>query len=72
MGVACQTPASLTVALVGELKADGQDKGEHPFEERLAIANQVSVGRFSVEINGDGAVVSRRCGGFGQCVTPRS
>jgi hypothetical protein len=27
MGVACQTPASLTVALVGELKADGQEKG---------------------------------------------
>ena len=72
MGVACQTPASLAGALVCELKADGQDKSEHPFEERLAIANQVSVGRFIVEINGDGAVVSRRCGCFGQCVTPRS
>ncbi len=62
MGVARQTPASLAGVLMCELKADGQDKSEHPFEERLAIVKQVSVGRFIVEIDGDGAVVSRLCG----------
>jgi hypothetical protein len=60
--VARQTPASLAGALMCELKADGQDKSEHPFEERLAIVKQVSVGHFIVEIDGDGAVVSRLCG----------
>jgi hypothetical protein len=62
MGVACETPASLAGALVCELKADGPEKSEHPVEERLAVVKQVSVGRFIVEINGDGAVVSRLCG----------
>jgi len=71
-GVADQAPASVAGALVYELKADGQDKGQHPFEERLAIVQQVRVGRFIVEIDGDGAVVPSLCGCFGQCVTPKS
>ena len=54
------------------LKADGQEKGQHPFEEHLAIVQQVRGGRFIVEIDGDGAVMPRVCGGFGQGVTPRS
>jgi hypothetical protein len=64
------TPA--TGVLVYELQADGQDKGEHIVEERLAIVQQMSVGRFIMEIDGDGAVVPCLCGGCGQCVTPTS
>ncbi len=65
-------PASVAGALVEELKADGQDKGQHPFEEHLAIVQQVRVSRFIVEIDGDGAVMPRLCGCFGQGVTPKS
>jgi hypothetical protein len=57
---------------VCELKADGRDQSQHPVEDGLAIVKQVSAGRFIVEIDGEGAVVSRRCGGFGPWVTPRS
>jgi hypothetical protein len=61
MGVACQTPASVTGAFVFELQADGQEEGQYPFEKRLSIAKQVIVGRFIVEIDGDGAVLPRFC-----------
>src|SRR5215831_19007105 len=38
MRVARQAPAAVAGALVYELKAEGQDEGQHTFEERLAIA----------------------------------
>jgi hypothetical protein len=57
---------------VCELQAKGEEKGEDTCDKRLAIVQQVSVGRFIVEIDGDGAVVPRLCGCFGQCVTPKS
>ena len=38
MRVAGQAPAAATRRLVGELKADGQDEGQHAFEKRLPIA----------------------------------
>jgi hypothetical protein len=72
MRVTCQTPAAVAGRFVCELKADGQQERQHTFEERLAIVKQVSVGRFIVEIDGDGAVVPRLCGCCGQCVTPRA
>jgi len=58
-----QAPAPATGGFVFELKAKGHDKGEDAFEERLPIAKQLEVGRFTPEINGDGAVFSRwfRC-----------
>ncbi len=62
MGVACQAPASLTGRLVFQLKAKGQEKGDHQFDKRLAIVKPLNVDRFIVEIDGDGAVVSRLCG----------
>ena len=40
-----------------QLKAESQDKGEDTLEKRLAVAKQVKVGRFIVEIDGDGAVL---------------
>jgi hypothetical protein len=46
------------------LKAKGQEKGEDAFDKRPAIAKQLKVGGFILEVNGDGAVFSRR---FGRC-----
>ncbi len=45
-------------------KSAGMWKGEDAFDKRLAIAQQLKVGGFILEINGDGAVFSRR---FGCC-----
>ena len=63
MGVTRQTPAAATGRLVYELKAKGQEKGEDAFDKRPAIARQLHVGGFILEVNGDGAVFSRRFGG---------
>ena len=54
-----------------QLKAEGQDEGEDTFEERLAIAKQLKVGRFAPEINGDGAVFAGRRAAL-RMVTPLS
>jgi len=61
MGVACWVPVSLTGRLVFQLKAKGQEKGDHQCDKRLAIVKPLNVGHFVVEIDGDGAVVSRLC-----------
>jgi len=37
MGMAHQAPAATTSGLVGELKAEGEDEGQHTFEKRLPI-----------------------------------
>jgi hypothetical protein len=55
-----QAPAAVTGRLVFQLKAQGEEKGEDTFEERLAIAKQLEVRRFALEIDSDGAVFSRR------------
>jgi hypothetical protein len=44
---------------VFQLKAKGQEKGDHQCDKRLAIVKPLNVGHFVVEIDGDGAVVSR-------------
>ena len=62
MGVAGQAPAAVTARFMLELKAKGQEKGDHQFDKRLAIVKPLNVDRFIVEIDGDGAVVSRLCG----------
>jgi hypothetical protein len=67
-----QAPTAVTGRLVGELKAQGKEKGDHQFDKRLPIVKQLKVGCFIVEIDGDGAVVPRLCGCCGQGVTPRS
>jgi len=51
-----QAPSAVTGRLVGKLKAHGQEKGEHALEERLAIAQELKVGRFILKINGDSPV----------------
>jgi len=50
---------------VGELKTDGQQERQHTLEECLAIIQQVKVGRFIVDIDGDGTVMPPLCGCFG-------
>src|SRR5712691_8941501 len=67
MGVARQAPATATGGLVFELKAKGQEKGEHAFDKRLAVTQQLIVGRFVVKIDGNGPVVAglAGCGSHG-------
>ena len=60
MGVARQAPASATGRLMCELKAEGQDEGQHTFEKRLAIIKELKVGRFILKIDGDGTVFACR------------
>src|SRR6266853_893771 len=70
MRVAGQTPAPATGRRVGELKAQGQDKSEDELDKCFAIVKQAKIGGSTVEINGDSAGVSRRCGCCAQSVTP--
>jgi hypothetical protein len=63
MGVACQVPALTAAGLVGELKAKREEKGEHAFDKRLAIAKQLIVGRVVAKIDRDGPVVAGLAGG---------
>ena len=62
--MAGQASPSLTRRLVCELKTKGEEEREHAFDKRLAVAKELNVGHFIVEIDGDGAVFSRR---FGRC-----
>jgi len=62
MGVTSQAPTATTGGRVFELKAKGQEKGEHALEKRLAIVKQLNVRRFMLKIDGNGPVFSRRFG----------
>jgi len=56
MGVARQAPIATTGRLVCQLKAKGQEKGEHAFDKRFAIAQELKIGGFVVKIDGDGPI----------------
>ena len=60
MRVARQAAATATGGFVCQLKAEGQDEGKHTFEQCFPIAKQLEVRRVAPEIDGDGAVFSRR------------
>ena len=62
MRVACQAPAAATGRLVFQLKAKGQEEGEHALEKRLAIVKQLKVRRFMLKIDSDGPVYACRSG----------
>jgi hypothetical protein len=64
MRMAGQTPSAITGRLVIELEAKGQEEGEHTFDKGFAVFPQPAVGRIVSKIDGDGAVFSRRCGGW--------
>jgi hypothetical protein len=53
-----------------ELKAKGHDEGGDTFEERLPVAKQLEIRRFAPEIDGDGAVFSRRLSRCAQVSPP--
>jgi hypothetical protein len=65
MGVARQAPAAMTGRLVFQLKAKREEAGEHELEKRLAITQQLKVGGFVLEINGDRPIFSALAGVFG-------
>jgi len=62
--VTCQIPAPTTGGFVFQLKAEGQEECQHQCDKRLAVAKQLKVGRFILEINSDGPVFARQ---FGRC-----
>jgi hypothetical protein len=64
MGVACKTPAAATIGLVFELKAEGQEEGDHAFDKCFAIAKQLKVGRFILKINRDSPVFAGLASGI--------
>ena len=63
MGVAGRAPTAMTGRLVVELEAKSKEQGHHEFNERFAIAQQLHVGGFILEIDRNGTVCSCRCSG---------
>ena len=51
-----------TGRFVGELKAQGEEKGKDELDKCLAIVNQLKVSGFVLEINGNRAVLAWRFG----------
>jgi hypothetical protein len=72
MGVARQASSPATGRFVFQLKAKSEEKGENTFDKRLAIAKQLKVSSFILEIDGDGAVVAglMGCGSHGSSSGP--
>ena len=64
MGVARQAPAPATGRLVSQLKAQGEDERDHPFDKGLAVVKQLHVSRFVLKIDGDRPVFTERAGGM--------
>ena len=62
MRVPRQASSSATGRLMFQLKAKGQEKGEDTFEKCLAIAKELKVGGFILEIDRDSAVFPCRSG----------
>jgi len=58
MGVAGRAPTAMTGRLVVELEAKSKEQGHHEFNERFAIAQQLHVGGFILEIDRNSAVCS--------------
>jgi hypothetical protein len=56
MRMAGQASTATTGGFVFQLKAKGQHEGEDTFEERLPIAQKLEIGRFALEIDGDGTI----------------
>jgi hypothetical protein len=60
--MACEASTATTGGFVFQLQTKGQHEGEDTFEERLPIAQQLEIGRFALEIDGDGAVFAGPAG----------
>src|SRR5262249_18519602 len=59
------SPKKPTGRLVFQLKTYGHDEGEDTFEKRLAIPQQLKIGRFVSKIHGEGPVFA----GLVNCVS---
>ena len=70
MGVARQAPATAASRLVFELKADREDKGKDKLDKRFGVAQEFTVGRLIVEVDGDGAVFACRFGELSYVSSP--
>ena len=57
-----QTATTVAAYLMVELKAEREDKGEDKLDKRFAVADQVEVGRWVLEVNGDCAILACRFG----------
>jgi hypothetical protein len=62
MRVARQAPSTTAGHLVCELKADGQNEGQHTFDKGLAISKQLNVGRVILKIGRDGPIFAGLAG----------
>jgi hypothetical protein len=70
MGMAGQAPITVTGRLMPELKAQGEEKREHPFDKGLAVVKQPEVGRFIAEVDGDSTIVPRPFSCFPHVLPP--
>jgi hypothetical protein len=70
VGVARQTPTRAAAGLVGELKAESEEKREHEFNKRFGGAQERKVGHLIAEVDGDRAVVAYRFGGVCHVSSP--
>jgi hypothetical protein len=66
MRVACQASAAATGRLVLQLKTQRQAERQHQFHTGLAVAKQLNVGRFVLNIDGDRAVFAGLVGRVAQ------
>jgi len=53
-----------------KLKAQGEDEGQDELDDCLAIGKKLRVGGLIVDIDGDRAILSGRCGGPGHVSSP--
>jgi len=65
-----QTATTRTGRLVGQLEAEREEESEDKLDKRFAIADQLEVGGWVLEIDGDGAVLACRFGGVAHGSSP--
>jgi hypothetical protein len=70
MGVVRHTAAAGTGRFGGKLEADREEKGQDTLDKRFAIADQLEVGGWVLEVDGEGAVVACHFGGLCHVSSP--
>ena len=63
MRMACQASSPAARRLMFQLKAQGHHEGQDTFEKRFAIAKQLTVGGFVLEIDGESPIFARLASG---------
>src|SRR5207253_7586058 len=70
VGVARQAATCAAAGLMEELKTRREEEGEDKLDTRLGVVKELAVGRFVVEIDGDGAVCAGRFDGLSHVSSP--